>query len=169
MDNGVHSYCTNGDTQGKCKDKYYPNEPISCCLSSQIITDTFLVGKYWPAVKTSDLEINGNFPIDFGENRVAARAHQSNFNSFNSHWAFAQPWASVAWVPENCEPSAQGKGRCAPLQHHHFMPDNWLGTILFSTQDKCRIFCLLKETATSHAIIFFSTISFSCWFNLLHT
>lgn len=54
-------------------------------LSSQIITDTFLVGKYWPAVKTSDLEINGNFPIDFGENRVAARAHQSNFNSFNSH------------------------------------------------------------------------------------
>ena len=33
-------------------------------------------------MKSSDLEINGNFPIDFGENRVAPRAQPPHFSLF---------------------------------------------------------------------------------------
>jgi len=33
-------------------------------------------------VKSSDLEIKGNFPIDFGENKVVPRAQQPHFSLF---------------------------------------------------------------------------------------
>lgn len=84
MHSGVHRYCKTGDTQGKCKDKYYSNEPIS--LSEQPNNYRHLIGReVVPAVKPSDLEINGNFPIDCNENRVASRAQQPNLTTFNSH------------------------------------------------------------------------------------
>lgn len=165
MDSRVHRYCTTGDTQGKCEDKYHPNEPISCRLSSQIITDTFLVGKY---CETLTLGNQREFSHWLCWEQGASRAQLISVVLIFTE-LLPSPGLQLHEYPKAVRFQLKGREGVQKLQHHHCMPDNWLGTILFSAQANVGFSVCFEETAISHAIIFFSTIFFPCWFNLLHT